>query len=181
MDAFVEAMGSWNNFYFMEGGAAAGMLGLMFVAMSLGVNLVAQTTQESVKTFVRPTIFYFAYAILIACVMLVPMFTAQGLALSLFVGGSIGLAMLLPQVVRLVLAAIKYQDFLLSDWLGQIIAPVMAFILLLAAALFFVVNNWSIAFAGLWVATVLLLICGIANTWGLVVWIIEQHQKQRNS
>jgi hypothetical protein len=36
------------------------------------------------------------------------------------------------------------------------------------------VNQWSLAFIGVWLASIFLLLCAIANTWSLVIWIIGQ-------
>ncbi len=46
-------------------------------------------------------------------------------------------------------------------------------ILLWLAALGLVIDQWSLAFIGIWLAVILLLLAAIANTWSLVVWVIE--------
>jgi hypothetical protein len=74
-------------------------------------------------------------------------------------------------------AALRHQDFSLWDWLSYVIMPVASYTLLLIAALCFVVIQWSLGFFGVWLATVLLLICAITNTWSLVIWIIEQRRE----
>jgi hypothetical protein len=49
-DAFVDTLQSWQNFYFMIGGASAGLIGLMFVALSLGMRLLSDNTRQSFTT-----------------------------------------------------------------------------------------------------------------------------------
>src|SRR5262245_38044229 len=102
MDAFTETLRSWQNFYFMAGGAAAALMGLMFVALSLGTHLVSETTVANIGTFVTPSIIYFVSALLLACVMLVPTYTPPGLALIVFSGGIFGMIIILPIVWRLI-------------------------------------------------------------------------------
>lgn len=173
-DAFIDALRSWQNFYFMIGGASAGLMGLMFVALSLGTHLVNDETRASFPAFVTPSILYFVSVLLVAGVMLVPSYTPLTLGLMLFVGGAAGLGRTIRHVLQIIRVAIQNRDFNLVDWLAQIILPVVGYALVLIAGLGFTGNQWSPAFMGLWLAALLLLICAIANTWGLVIWIVEQ-------
>ncbi|MBZ0282735.1 MAG: hypothetical protein K8L97_18480 [Anaerolineae bacterium] len=174
MDAFIEMLRSWQNYYFMAGGAAAGLLGLMFVAMSLGMHLVSDDTREDIKTFVTPSVFYFVSALLISCAMLVPTYAPPALGLILLVGGVIGLVRTVRHVRGLIQAAREHQDFTVADWLAQIVGPVVSYTVILASGVCFFVDQWSIGFMSLWLADVIVLVCAIANTWSLVMWIIEQ-------
>lgn len=49
MDRFTETLRSWHNFYFMTGGATATLVGLMFVALSLGRHLVSEETAPNLQ------------------------------------------------------------------------------------------------------------------------------------
>jgi hypothetical protein len=88
-DVFIETLHTWQNFYFMIGGVVAGLLGLMFVALSL-MHLVSDETREEFEIFVTPSEVYFVSALLVACVMLVPALTPPSLALALFFWWRIG-------------------------------------------------------------------------------------------
>jgi hypothetical protein len=173
-ESFNDMLHSWQNFYFMAGGTAATLIGLMFVALSLGLNMISSEITEEMKAFVTPSVFYFVSVLLIACAMLVPLYTPPVLAILFFIGGIIGLGWSVPFVRKLTRIAKKHQDFTLSDWLGQVILPVFNYTLLVAVALCFALNQWSLAFIGLWLISVMLLVCAIMNTWSLVVWIVEQ-------
>ena len=173
-DVFNETLHSWQNFYFMAGGAAATLLGLMFVALSMGTHLITDEVRQEIDTFTSPSIFYFVSVLLLACVMLYPMISAVVLGVLLLLGGVFGLVWTAPRVRLLILAARKHQDFGVADWLGQIILPGFTYPLILITGLCFVVNQPLVAFAGVWLATIWLLVCAIYNTWSLVVWIIMQ-------
>jgi hypothetical protein len=175
-DVFGETVRTWQNFYFMAGGASAGLLGLMFVTLSMGTHLITDETQNQIRLFVTPSIVYFVSALLVACVMLVPAFTPPALALILVLGGLGGTARIAHPVWHLIQTARKHQDFDLGDWLAQIIFPPLSYILILAAGVCLASTQWSLAFFGVWAATILLLICAIANTWSLVMWIVEQRK-----
>ncbi len=177
MDAFTETLRGWQNFYFMTGGASAGLLGLMFVAVSMGVqHLMSSEITDDMRAFVTPNILYFTSALLLACAMLIPTITPPLLALLLFIGAVYGLARTIPFVLRLIRVARRNQDFNMADWLGEVILPVASYGLIFIGALCFVMNQWSLAFMSAWLAMILLLISAIANTWSLVMWIIEQRQ-----
>jgi hypothetical protein len=171
---FIDMLRSWQNFYFMIGGAAAALMGLMFVALSLGTGLLNDDTRDEFSTFVTPSVVYFASVLLIAGAMLVPSYAPLALGVLLFVGGGVGLFRAVQHSRLLIRAANQYQDFNIWDWLAQVVAPVAGYGLILLAALGYGIDQWALAFMGLWLATLLLIICGIANTWSLVLWIIDQ-------
>jgi hypothetical protein len=160
----------------MVGGASAGLIGLMFVALSLGIHLVSETTLSQMEAFATPSVLYFASTLLVACVMLVPDDVPLLLGVALLVGGIAGLLRSRSHIRQLVKVALQYRDFTLWDWLSQIIFPASSYVLLLVGGIGFVIEGWPLAFAGVWTASILLLVCGIANTWSLVIWIV-QHSK----
>lgn len=177
METFPDILHSWQNFYFMAGGAAVTLIGLMFVAISLGMHLVNEVTRESFRIFAAPSIFYFVSVLLIACMMLVPSFTAMGLGLVMVFGAVVGLIVTLPRVIGLIQAALKHQDFDLWEWFTHIIFPAVSFMLIGLGAAELLTNQWSLGIDGIWLATVLLLVSAIANTWSMVIWIIEQQRE----
>lgn len=175
-DVFIETLRSWQNFYFMTGGAAATLVGLMFVALSLGINLVNENTRKQMEIFVTPSIFYFTSALVLCCIMLVPNVAPPTLAAILTLGGVFGILRAIQFVRHLISAAKHYGDFDLTDWLSHIVVPVLSYALLLAVGIGFWIDQWTLAFMGNCLTVILLLLCGIANTWSLVIWIIEQRK-----
>jgi hypothetical protein len=174
MAVFTETLHSWQNFYFMTGGAAAALLGLMFVALSLGQHLISDVTRASFPIVVTPSVVYFMSALLFSCVMLNPAYTPQGLALVVLVGGVFGLIQTLPSVWQLFKMARRNQDFDVGNWLSYIILPPISYVLMLSAALCLMIDQAALAFNALWLANIALLVCGVGSTWGLVLWIIDQ-------
>src|SRR5260370_31044421 len=104
-----------NHFYFMAGGAAATLLGLMFVAISMDTHLITDEVRQEIDTFTSPSIFYCVSVLLLACVMLCPMMSAVVLGVLLLLGGVSGLVWATPRVRLLILAARKHQDFGVAD------------------------------------------------------------------
>ncbi|MBL8154374.1 MAG: hypothetical protein JNM70_09335 [Anaerolineae bacterium] len=174
---FSNALQGWGNFYFMMGGASAGLMGLMFVALSLGTHLVNDETLSSFPTFVTPNIIYFVSVLLIAALMLVPDSTAVGTGLFLLGGGALGLIRASRLARRLIRMNNEQQIFNRWQRLWLIISPITGYILIPIAGLGFLGGQWALAFLGIWLASVLLMLCAIANTWSLMLWIIEQGKR----
>jgi hypothetical protein len=161
----------------MLGGASATLVGLMFVALSLGLGVIERTDVESEEriVFVTPSIFYFVSVLIIGCIMLVPIYTPQGLAVLLMLGSVVGGVNAISFARVLLRVAKSYGDFDIWDWLMQILVPPTAYGLLLLAGIGLLADQLSWALLGLALSSVALLICGIGNTWSLVVWIMRQH------
>lgn len=175
-DAFNETLRSWHNFYFMTGGATAGLLGLMFVAISLGANMVTAASEVEYEAFVTPSVLYFVAVLVICGLMLAPTHEPPILGVILLVGSLIGLSQSVRPILTLIRTARKHGDFVLADWLAQVIGPLVGFGLLVVAAAGFDFAQESLGFTTLWIATILLLLCAIANTWSLMIWIIKHRE-----
>jgi hypothetical protein len=176
-DVFTETLRNWQNFYFMAGGASAALLGLMFVALSLGMHLIDKVTIQTFEDFASPSVHYFVSALIIACVMLVPAFTPPMLALVLFLGGAWRLTRTVKQTRRIIETARRAQDFDVPEWAFQVVLPNVSYALLLIASLALLIEQVAPAFFAIWFATVALMLCAISNTWSLVLWIVEQHKE----
>jgi hypothetical protein len=55
----VEALKEWHDFYILLGTAAATLLGLLFVAVSLGAGYLTEEHQYGTRTFMSPVVVYF--------------------------------------------------------------------------------------------------------------------------
>jgi hypothetical protein len=170
---FNETLHGWQNFYFMAGGAAATLVGLMFVAISLGLPLINEETVTEIENFVSPSIIYFVSVLLLACLMLVPVYSPLVFAILLIFGGTVGLVRISASIRGLIAAARRHQDFDTNEWLMQVIFPVGGYALLIISGLGFIIQGGSLWFLGIALPAVMLLIAGIGNTWSMVLWIIE--------
>lgn len=177
MDAFTQTLQSWQTFYFTAGGASATLIGLMFVALSLAQSLITNVTMESFKAFASPTIFHFGSVLFIAFAMLVPAFSPAGLGIVLVISGVGGSVVSGHYVSKLARIALQQGDFNLGDWLAQVILPTTSYLLILAAGVGFLAEQANLAFAGVCLAVLGLFACGIANTWSMVVWVVEKRTK----
>ncbi len=84
---FEQALGEWTAFYALMGGAAATLLGLLFVAVSVRLNIFHQRQVVDVRDFAAFTFGTFLVAIAVAGLALAPHTHRFTLALSLLLVG----------------------------------------------------------------------------------------------
>jgi hypothetical protein len=82
-DAFSQALADWTAFYALMGGAAATLLGLLFVAVSVRLNIFHQSEVADVRDFAAFTFGTFLVAIAVAGLAIAPHPHRSTLALSL--------------------------------------------------------------------------------------------------
>jgi hypothetical protein len=102
--AFAQALADWTAFYALMGGAAATLLGLLFVAVSLRLNIFHQAEVEDVRDFAAITMVTFLTAIVIAGLALAPHQHGGVLALALVaigLGGLLALGWMVRVWIRL--------------------------------------------------------------------------------
>ncbi len=88
---FAQTLAEWAAFYTLMGGAAATLLGLLFVAVSLRLNIFHQREIADVREFATFTLGTFLVAIAVAGLALAPHARRITLALPLLVIGALGL------------------------------------------------------------------------------------------
>jgi hypothetical protein len=86
-DAFSQALADWTAFYALMGGAAATLLGLLFVAVSVRLNIFHQREVADVRDFAAFTFGTFLVAIAVAGLAIAPHAHRFTLALSLLLVG----------------------------------------------------------------------------------------------
>jgi len=171
---------AWHDFYSLVGSASATLVGLMFIAVSLGSGRWMPRERAlltaSFSVFMSPTFIHFVYVLVTAIVLLVPSITAAVLGgLLILVGlGSLGhIARSLPFVRE------RYRVGTLdrSDLVWYSLMPSIGYVLYLDAG----VGMLGAAARGippthaldaLAAASILLLVIGVRNAWDLVVFLV---------
>ncbi len=86
-DAFAQSLAEWTAFYALMGGAAATLLGLLFVAVSVRLHIFHQRQVADVRDFAAFTFGTFLVAIAVAGLAIAPHAQRDTLALSLLCVG----------------------------------------------------------------------------------------------
>ena len=169
----------WQNFYMLLGGAAATLVGLMFIAISLGSTRWMPEERPilaaSFSAFMSPTFIHFVYVLVTAAVVFVPTLneTVLGGLLVITGIGSLGhIARNLPFFHE------RYRAGTIdrSDVVWYSMMPSVGYILYLDAGIGLLRAAAGAAPRGqalnaLAAASVLLLVIGVRNAWDLVVFL----------
>jgi hypothetical protein len=99
-EAFAQALAEWTAFYALMGGAAATLLGLLFVAVSVRLNIFHESQVADVRAFAAFTFGTFLVAIAVAGLAIAPHAHRFTLALSLLLVG-IGAFIAIVWIARL--------------------------------------------------------------------------------
>lgn len=153
----------WQSFYILVGSAAATLVGLTFVAMSVGSRLITAKDLPALRVSASPTVVQFLYVLATSAVVLFPTLSPIWLGVLLVVVGliSCGLA-----VAGVPLMRRSHLD--MRDWVWYFFVPGLSYILFIGSGIGLLLRVGQAA-SGLAVATVLLLVAGIRNAWDLVI------------
>ena len=171
---------AWQNFYTLLGGAAATLVGLMFIAITLGSGRWRAEDRPllhaSFNAFLSPTFIHFVYVLVTAVVVLIPTLseTALGVLLVLAGLGSLGhIARSLPFLGE------RYRAGTIdrSDVVWYSMMPAIGYILYLDAGVRLLMaadrgRPVAAALDALAAASVLLVVIGVRNAWDLVVFVV---------
>jgi hypothetical protein len=165
---------AWDNFYVTAGTAAATLIGLLFVAVTVGTGFSTSKIEQGTRGFLTPTLIRFVGVLLLSLAVLAPWPSALSLAIILLLGGIAGLAQQLQVVVMRHKVGWALHDW--RDWVPYVVVPALGSASLVAGALG-LLGEKSFAPYAIAGATVLLLLAGLYGAWDLTLWIVKNREK----
>lgn len=81
----------WANFYLLTSAAAATLIGLLFVIITLGAERSVEDSTVKIRMYLTPTVVYFASVLLLAALLTFPSHTRLTAALCIGLAGVVGL------------------------------------------------------------------------------------------
>ncbi len=158
----------WETFFFLVGSSGAALTGLQFVVIALIAESQRRATSREIEAFGTPNIIHFCAVLLIAAIVSAPWRGLLGVSLSLGGCGLMGVVYGLI-VVRRARAQTTYRP-VFEDWLWHAALPILAYALLLIAAMLLRGNPHRVLFL-IGATSLLLLFVGIHNAWDTVTYI----------
>lgn len=174
MTSFAHDVSSWETFYLLAGTAAATLVGLLFVAVSINIDSFRQNAYGDLQLYAALTFNCFFYVLLISLLFLVPGISPLGLGLPLFVLGALGLANVLIQRRK----AQRIQSERNARGIAaRFVAPSLC---LLGLALVGILTIAQVAegLYGLVVIIVVLLAVAALNAWSLLLRVEEAEEAE---
>jgi hypothetical protein len=167
--SLAELLRGWHDFYILIGTASATLVGLMFVAASIGSSIFNEEHSASMAAFLTPTVVHFAAALFTALLATIP--TESWYSLGGLVGaGGVAGCVFCGRILVDLLIRHRFKVELI-DVLFYSLFPVVGYLLAIAAAVLLVLQ--SEASANLIAAALLtLLFAGIRNAWDMMIWIV---------
>jgi len=164
----------WDNFFMMAGTAAATLIGLVFVAVTVATGFSKSSIVHGTRGFVTPTLVRFSGVLFLSLAVLAPWPSARPTGIILSVGGLAGLA----YQVKVIVGRHKVGLILLDwhDWLPHVGVPALGSGSLVAGAAGLLAER-SFAPYAIAGAVVLLLFAGIYGAWDLTLWMIKNREK----
>ncbi len=160
----------WDNFYFMLGSAAAGLIGLLFVVVTITTGVERSQVQRGQALYMTPTALNFAVVLTISALMAAP-----GLSLAARAGvfgfiAFVGLVNLVKACVGIAKLSVDNETVHWTDLWMYGATPSLIYLGLIVAAIAAGLGAAWGAYAMAALALGLLLVA-IRNAWDLVTWI----------
>jgi hypothetical protein len=158
-------LAEWDTFYVIVGSAAAALIGLQFIVITLIAERLPLRAADLGAAFATPNIVHFCGALLVSALLRAPWHSMRFVAVLLGLTGLTGLAYSVMVTWRLRKQTIYKPQF--EDWLFNVVLPLLAY-LVLALSPFAVFSHLRGALFGVGAAALLLVFIGIHNTWDAI-------------
>jgi hypothetical protein len=160
----ISPLAPWHEFYGLLGTAAASLVALLFVAVSIGASILSPEHTGATRTYMSPVVFHYTAVLFISLIALIPTQTPDSLALSVGALAAVGLVTSIVISYRVAHVAKHY----LEDDFAYGILPAVAYAAALVAAMLFIYQSAAApnVLAG---ALLLLLVVNIRNAWDLML------------
>jgi AcrR family transcriptional regulator len=161
----------WHDFYTLIGESAATLVGLMFIAASLGAGVFTHERQVGLRTFLSPTVVAFSAVLTTSLLGLLPISDPRLLAALAAGMGAVGLVYSWRVWRRMVDGGIA-PAIDREDQFWYVVAPAAAYAVLAGAGIAIYLAPQT-AGAILAIAAWLLLLAGIRNAWDMTTWVLH--------
>jgi hypothetical protein len=155
----------WANFYLLMAAAAATLIGLLFVVITLGAERKVAAGAARISLYLTPTVIYFGSVLFLAALLTIPSHTRLTAALCVCLGGFLGLAYSASFYVRRGLKQSYYDQ---RDLILYAVFPFAAYGLVVAGGILFFHQpqlGLNLVAAGM----LLLLALAIRNSWAIAI------------
>lgn len=166
----------WGEFYLLTGSAAAVLIGLLFVVVTLMQDRPRSTVLSGAKLYMGPVVLHVSFVLVLSAAALVPGITPRALAV---IAGAVAIAGLIRGgFVTAGIARIRIGDDAphWSDaWCYGVIPTFFYLLLAIVAAGFWGDAAWAVEALAVMIA---LLLISIRNEWDLVIWLAPKPDKE---
>jgi hypothetical protein len=169
----------WENFFYLIGSAAAALIGLMFVVITLAAGHEPRRVSRGAPVYVAPIVFHYAVVLVVSAISEVPGLQPWVVSVILAFCAIAGLGYSATTAVRLCRSG---WDDPIPDWSDKCFygfLPAITYVaLVVAASAVWVVGRKAVLAIGAIMLALLLL--GIRNAWDLATTLAQRdHERLR--
>jgi hypothetical protein len=170
-----DALRSWHEFYALLGTASATMVGLLFVAASVGSGVFTPGRRAALRVFLSASVVNFSLVLAASLIVLAPITSWPWLGAPILVCGLFGLTH----------SCLAWRDSLreglihsidLEDRIWYLALPIVGYVCMATSGVL-LIDALELGCAVLAVSIGLLLGIGIHNAWDITIWIITRRQE----
>jgi hypothetical protein len=167
----------WANFYLLMSAAAATLIGLLFVVITLGAERIVQDDTAKIRMYLTPTVLYFATVLLLAALLTFPNHTQFSASICICF---VGVAGLIYSGSFLVGRRHKKNYYGLQDRIVYAVLPFAAYGLqVFGGVLFFHAPQRGLTLVAAGMLSLLAL--AIRNSWAIAVDVVSHPRGRQNS
>jgi hypothetical protein len=170
----VGALKEWHDFYLLVGTAGATLLGLLFIAVSLGAGYSTEVRQSATRTFMSPVVVHFTSVFFLSAVALCPWHQFQFFAA--LIGATALIGAIISTYITIQVVRTDMTNYI-EDYLPYGLFPDLGYLALLAAAMSIYLEK-EFGLSVLAGALLLLAIVNIRNAWDLMLTMVRRRQRQ---
>jgi hypothetical protein len=174
MEPLQAALGPWHEFYTLLGTASATMVGLLFVAATVGARVFSANRRAPLRVFLSASVVNFSLTLAVSLAVLAPVRSWVLLGVMIVGCGLFGLVHSVLACVDTVRdGIIKRID--LEDRTWYIALPIIGYLCVVASGVTLALRL-DAGCAALAVAVGMLLVVGVHNAWDITVWSITRQR-----
>jgi hypothetical protein len=159
----------WDEFYLLAGSAAAVLIGLIFVVISLMHDRPRSSVLAGSKLYMGPIVLGVSFVLVLSALALTPGISRERVAMVTGIVALWGLARGLWSIIGIQRLRTDREVHWTDPWFYGVV-PSLLYLALCGVALAFW-NDWGWAHDGLAALVVALLLSAIRNEWDLITWI----------
>lgn len=165
---FQTTVQGWHDFYVVTGGAAATLVGLLFVGLSLHLRVVV--SRPEVRSLASVTLANFGLVLLIAVFALIPQ-EPKGFSYELIISGAVTIGLVAPGVRAAVVS--QTRTLRIPRLFLRFGISVVAYAGAVAAGVLILRGSYATGLGWLSVVSVTLNVVSLRNSWDLLVTVGE--------
>jgi len=174
MPSLMEALAPWHEFYTLLGSASATMVGLLFVAASVGSGVFSRNRTAGLRMFLSASVVHFGSILAVCLIVLAPVQSVILRSFLVLACGLFGLAYSALAWRGTVRDGISV-NIDLEDRFWYALLPVVGYLFETAAGVILTTRT-ELACGGLAVSAGILLLAAVHNAWDITVWSVTRKQ-----